>query len=109
MSEPGFRERAAEVVAAGRIGPRIARAVDHRRGERDTAIDRTGNWEDLRAAGRTVRQGIVARLPEILARLADSVEAAGGRVFFASDADEANRYVIDIARRRGAERIVKAK
>ena len=69
MSEAGFRERAAGVVAEGRIGPRIAKAVDHRRGERDAAIARTGNWEDLRAAGRTVRQDIVARLPEVLGRI----------------------------------------
>lgn len=109
MSEAGFRERAAGVVAEGRIGPRIAKAVDHRRGERNAAIARTGNWEDLRAAGRTVRQDIVARLPEVLGRMADAVEAAGGQVFFASDAEEANRYVIDVARRRGAERVVKAK
>ena len=32
--------RAVELIAEGRIGPRIAKAVDHRRGERDAAIAR---------------------------------------------------------------------
>ena len=109
MSEPGFRERAAEVIAEGRVAPRIAAAVDHRRERRTPMLGRTGNWQALRDAGRTVRSEVVSRLPDVLERLAASAEAAGTRVFFAADAAEANRYVIDVARRHGARRIVKAK
>jgi L-lactate dehydrogenase complex protein LldF len=52
---------------------------------------------------------VLARLPELLERLADAVEDAGGMVAFAADAAEANRYVVDVARRRGARLVAKSK
>jgi L-lactate dehydrogenase complex protein LldF len=48
-------------------------------------------------------------LPEVLATLAERIEAAGGHVFFAADAGEACRYVTEVAQRHGARRIAKAK
>src|SRR6476646_8558211 len=52
---------------------------------------------------------VTARLPEILERLADNWERNGGHVFWAADAEEARRYVTDLAARHGARTVVKSK
>lgn len=67
------------------------------------------NWEELREAARALRTGLLARLPEILGQLADNVEARGGHVYWAATAEEANAYVTDLARRKGAKLAVKSK
>src|SRR4051794_7175764 len=65
--------------------------------------------DELREAARSLRSAVITRLPELLGQVADRVEAAGGTVFFAADADEANEYIVALARRRGARQVVKSK
>lgn len=43
------------------------------------------------------------------AQFADAVEAAGGHVHWANDAEEANRIVLEIAQANGVKRVVKGK
>jgi L-lactate dehydrogenase complex protein LldF len=63
----------------------------------------------LREAARSLRTAAIARLPQLLGRLADNVEGAGGHVYFAGDGAEASDYVAGIARRAGAKLVVKSK
>src|SRR4029079_2540010 len=51
----------------------------------------------------------VARAPELLDRFERAVTANGGSVIRAADGEAAVRSVLEIARRRGAELIVKGK
>ncbi len=44
-----------------------------------------------------------------LARFTERAEAAGARVYFAATADDANRYVVELCRRRGAKLFAKGK
>ena len=109
MSGSGLRARARRAVADRDLARALAGATDHLASKRAQVIDGLDNWEQLRHSARAVRERTIAHLPEVLARLADRVEAAGGRVFFAADAVEANAYVVEVARRRGAQRVAKAK
>ena len=63
-------------------------------------------WRDAVAA---VRRHTITHLDQHLAEFAGNVERAGGHVFFAADAKEARDYVVELARRKKARRIVKAK
>jgi len=109
MSGSGLRARARRAVADRDLARALAGATDHLASKRAQVIDGLDNWEQLRHSARAVRERTIAHLPEVLARLADRVEAAGGRVFFAADAVEACAYVVEVARRRGAQRVAKAK
>ena len=109
MSGSGLRARARRAVADRDLARALGGATDHLASKRAQVIDGLDNWEQLRHSARAVRERTIAHLPEVLARLADRVEAAGGRVFFAADAVEANAYVVEVARRRGAQRVAKAK
>ena len=109
MSGQALRRRAARAVADTALKKALAFATDHMAVQRGQAVERLENFEDLRRAAREVRTATLARLPEVLATLAERIEAAGGHVFFAADAEEACRYVTEVARRHGARRVAKAK
>ncbi len=105
----GFRDRAGVTIAEGKVGSRIAPAVDQLAVKREQAEANLANYQDLRASARAVRARAIERLPELLEMLAERVEAAGGSVFFAADADEAAAYVLEVTRRADARRVVKSK
>lgn len=73
------------------------------------ALAELGDPEAWRDAVAAVRRHTVAHLDRYLTQFADNVERAGGQVFFAATAAEARDYVVDLARRKDARRIVKAK
>ena len=57
------------------------------------------DWEELRDAGKAIKQDVLANLDRYLVEFETAVQAAGGHVHWARDAAEANAVVIDVARR----------
>ena len=108
MSRTALRVRSADAVVDDRLQLALQNATDRFALGRGLAT-MSVNWEELREAARSIRAGIMSRLPEVLARLADNVEARGGHVFWAADAAEANEYVSDVAERTGTKLAVKSK
>ena len=104
-----LRERAADAVADEHLQGALARFTDALRLKREEAQETLDNYQELRDAARAIRHRVISRLPEVLDRLADRVEAAGGHVFFAQTAEEATGYITRLARARGAELVVKSK
>jgi L-lactate dehydrogenase complex protein LldF len=105
-----LREREQDALAGdGHLQRALRRSTDNMHGRWRATLAELENPDALREAARALRSAAVARLPELLGQLADNVEAAGGKVFFAADADEATGYVLDLARRQGAKLAVKSK
>ena len=101
-----LREREREALAGdGHLQAAIRRSTDNMHGRWTSLRDELSGSEELREAARSLRSAVIARLPELLGQVADRVEAAGGHVFFAADADEANEYIVSLARRRGARSV----
>ncbi|GBD83631.1 lactate utilization protein B [bacterium BMS3Abin02] len=90
-------------IAALNVGARRFSA------HRDHAVEAFPAMDDMRDRAREIRLHTLANLDRYLAQFADTLEAAGGDVFFAADAREANDYVVQLARARGVQRIVKSK
>jgi len=67
------------------------------------------DWEALRERGRAVREQALAGLDRHLVELERNVVKNGGRVFWARDADDACRYIREVAERRGVALAVKSK
>ena len=109
MSGARLRARAGQAAADPQLRAALAFATDHMAVRRAAGVAALDNFEELRRTARATRAATLARLPEVLARLAERIEAAGGRVFFAADAAEARGYITEVARRHGARRIAKAK
>lgn len=76
---------------------------------RNKALESLPEAEALRDHARRIRAHTIANLDTYLAQFADSVERLGGHVHWAQTAEEANKYVTDLARARGVKKVVKSK
>ena len=105
-----LRERERDALSGdGHLQRAIRRSTDNMDGRWRSLLAELEDPDALREAARSLRSAAIARLPELLGQLADNVEAAGGTVFFAADADEATGYILRLAHRRKAKLAVKAK
>jgi L-lactate dehydrogenase complex protein LldF len=73
------------------------------------AIDEVPGFERLRDLGRELKRQTIENLDHYLGQFADSVERNGGKMHWASTADEVCRVVVDIVQRSAAREVVKAK
>ena len=71
--------------------------------------DGGAQWGRLRDRAREIKEHTVAHLDHYLDEFAANVERLGGHVCWAADAEAANRYITDLARRRGVRLAVKGK
>jgi len=63
----------------------------------------------LRDQVRQMKENVLRNLPDLLEKFEERVTENGGKVHWATDAAELNATVLEIARRTGAERVVKSK
>jgi L-lactate dehydrogenase complex protein LldF len=76
---------------------------------------RTTAWADLpdvaglRERAHEIRMRTIDDLDRHLADFTSALEALGGRVRFCRTGDEANGYIVDVCRRRGAKLVAKSK
>jgi len=87
------------------LGRATTKFVDNRA----AALAMLEDGDRLRDQARAIRAKALARLDEMLSRLADRIEARGGHVCWAPDGAVAARYITDLARSRGVRSIVKSK
>src|SRR5262245_46508431 len=87
----------------------LKRAVHHFVSGRSNALAMLSDADQLRDQARAIRARALSRLDELLEQLAGQVEAHGGHVCWAEDGAAACRYIADLARERGVQRIVKSK
>ncbi|NLP39642.1 MAG: lactate utilization protein, partial [Corynebacterium pollutisoli] len=87
----------------------IRHATHTIRGKRADVVDELPDWEDLRSAGSAVKEGVMARLPELLEQFEREFTARGGVVHWARDAAEANAIVEKLVRETGETEILKVK
>ena len=106
---PTFEESAKESLDDAQLRRNLGKATQTIRRKRTVAVEEMPDWEELREAGRALKERILRHLDEYLLQLEESVTRAGGKVHWARGADEANRIVAGIAKERGAEEIVKVK
>ncbi|GBD11466.1 Lactate utilization protein B [bacterium HR23] len=87
------------------------RRLSHFHEARAQALAEIGleRWEALRERARQIKAHTIQHLDHYLAMLAEQVEKWGGKVCWARTAQEANEYVLQVARRHGVRLIIKSK
>lgn len=65
--------------------------------------------EQLRRQVRQMKEYVLRNLPDLLEQFEANVEANGGHVHWAQDAADANRILLDLARRHAVQKVVKSK
>ncbi len=87
--------------------------AENTRGFNAGRYDSTGRLEDyetLKTEAREIKEDAIAQLPELIDELTTTIEANGGTVYLADDADDANQYITELAvEERDTDRLVKSK
>jgi L-lactate dehydrogenase complex protein LldF len=104
-----FPRAAAKELANTQLRDNLHRATHTIRAKRAAAVAELPDWEELREAGRAIKQEVLERLDEHLLEFERAVTAAGGKVHWARDAAEANTTVARIVKAAGADEAVKVK
>jgi L-lactate dehydrogenase complex protein LldF len=105
----GFPAAAREALRDAQLRRNLAVATGTIRRKRAEVVRERSDWEELREAGRALKERVLCRLDEYLLRFEAAVERAGGTVHWARDADEANRLVVRLVEATGAREVVKVK
>ena len=104
-----FPVAARRELANAQLRANLGNATDTIRAKRARVVAEVPDWEELREAGRAIKQDVLARLDEYLVQFESAVESAGGQVHWARDAAEANTAVAMIAKTHRATEVVKVK
>ncbi len=107
--KPGFPEAAASALADAQLRANLGRVTTAIRSKRAGAVAEVDQWDELVAAGRTIKDRVLADLPTWLETLEMSLVRNGATVHWAEDAEAANRVVVEVVRSKGADEVVKVK
>jgi L-lactate dehydrogenase complex protein LldF len=104
-----FKKAAAATIANPELQSRLRNLYDGFYKARDRAVDATPNWDELSDKGRAIKAHTIQHLGHYLEMAEAIVIKSGGKVYFAKDAEAANKYVLDLARSRGVRSAIKSK
>lgn len=109
LGMPPFPVAAKTALADSQLRGNLHRATHTIRAKRARVVGEVDDWEELRQAGAAIKDEVLADLGGHLERLEASLIRAGATVHWARDAEEANRIVVEIARRHQVDEVVKVK
>jgi L-lactate dehydrogenase complex protein LldF len=106
---PPFPEAARRALANTQLRHNLGHATQTIRAKRAAVVGEMPDWEELREAGRALKERVIRHLDSYLTQLEASVQRAGGTVHWARDAEECNRIVGNLVAAHGVEEVVKSK
>jgi L-lactate dehydrogenase complex protein LldF len=106
---PPFPQAARAALADAQLRHNLRHATETIRAKRADVVAEMPDWEQLREAGRALKERVLRHLDEHLLALEAAVQRRGGTVHWARDADECNRIVGDLIATRGVDEVVKSK
>jgi L-lactate dehydrogenase complex protein LldF len=104
-----FPEAARVSLQDAQLRHNLRHATRTIRDKRAQAVAEVADWEQLREAGRRIKERALRHLDVHLEALEQRVVAAGGTVHWAPDAAAANRIVGDLVGAAGAHEVMKVK
>ena len=87
----------------------VRHATDVIQNKRRMVVDEMPDWQELREAGKRIREHTMLHLADYLEEFERRCTAAGGTVHWARDAAEARAIVVGLAREAGAREVIKIK
>lgn len=106
---PTFQSTAKQALGNAQLRRNLHKATHTIRDKRARAVGEMPDWEDLREAGRALKERTLRHLDTYLLELEASVQRAGGQVHWARDAQEANALIAQIAEAHQAREVIKVK
>jgi len=109
VSSAGFPRAASVALRDSQLRRNLAKATTTIRAKRAGVVGEVPDWEELRQAGRALKDSALVSLDTQLERLEAAVVSAGGQVHWAKDGKEGCAIVAGIARSHGVDEVVKVK
>ncbi|MEV4800660.1 lactate utilization protein B [Nonomuraea sp. NPDC049421] len=110
LGMPGnFPENSEKAVQDSQLRFNLRKATHTIRGKRASVVGELPDWQELRAAGKAIKDHTLRNLDRYLLQLEAAVTTAGGTVHWARDAAEANRIVTELVKATGEREVVKVK
>jgi L-lactate dehydrogenase complex protein LldF len=100
---------------ATKLAADLTHRVLIRKAIRGYEVVRSGNaarfqdWESARTAAAEIKWESINHLDRYLLEFERNISARGAKVYWANDSSEARKYILDLARQKGARTIVKSK
>jgi L-lactate dehydrogenase complex protein LldF len=107
--EDTFRARVRCALADESLHVALERAVIKASTQREQAMASLSEAEALRDRARLIRAHTLGRLDQYLEQFVHAAEKAGAKIYFAANASEACRTVLEICQARSVRRAVKSK
>jgi L-lactate dehydrogenase complex protein LldF len=104
-----FKQRAVWALQDETLQVALNRAKDGFAVKRAKAVQGLPEFDALRDRAVAIKNHTLENLDHYLERYADAVERAGGKVHWASSAEDARRIVVEICSAAGARMITKGK
>jgi len=109
ISTERFTELAAQEIEKARIRPSLKMVPHFLHEKREAVLATHPDAPAAQAYGAAIRAEALARLPELLEEFEKKATANGAKVFWARTAEEANAYIVGLAKERGAKYVIKGK
>jgi L-lactate dehydrogenase complex protein LldF len=87
----------------------VRHATDVIQAKRARVVGEMPDWQQLREAGKQIRQHTMEHLDFYLEQFEENCTRAGGVVHWARDAEEAKRIVVGLAKASGSDEVIKIK
>ena len=104
-----FRQGAGAALSDPKIQANLEGLYNGFHQARIDASDQTPDWEGLQDKGRAIKAHTLDNLAYYLELVERNVIASGGHIYFAKDAEAASNYVVNLAKKRGIELVIKGK
>jgi iron-sulfur cluster protein len=104
-----FPKAASVALRDSQLRRNLTKATTHIRAKREGVVGELPDWQELREAGRAIKDSSLVALDRHLVELEAAVVAAGGVVHWANDGNEGCSIVAEIARSHGVSEVVKVK
>ncbi|MFL5653040.1 MAG: LutB/LldF family L-lactate oxidation iron-sulfur protein [Ktedonobacteraceae bacterium] len=106
---PTFQSGARQALGNSQLRRNLYKATHTIRAKRGQVVGEMPDWQELREAGRAIKDRVMRHLDTYLLQLEAAVQQAGGHVHWARDAGEANAIVTQIVAEHGAREVIKVK
>jgi L-lactate dehydrogenase complex protein LldF len=106
---PPFPQGALNVLRNPQLRKNVGHAIDVIQGKRARLVAEKQDWQELRVAASAIRNHVLENLGSYLELFETRCTAAGGRVHWATDGDDARRIILDILRQEQASEVIKIK
>jgi L-lactate dehydrogenase complex protein LldF len=106
---PSFPEAAARLIRDTQLRHNVRHATGVIRRKRARVVSEQHDWEELRESAHAIKDHTLRYLGFYLELFEQKCLEAGGKVYWARDADEANQTIIELIQRHQKTEVIKVK